>query len=451
MRVCFSSLSLVTILWVLLCCFLQGSYGLRKSGRASHVMRGFDILPHNIELFQPCRSSFDCLLYIPHSHCDWNSKVCTCQPYHVSYNNTMCLPVSLLGYGCILDSQCQMKVKNSICVDGLCECKPDFVPLRKDKCLPPAKVDDYCLNDRQCKLASSYSHCKYIIPRIYGKCQCPLGYLVNEEGTCLPHLGSECKQHQDCEQVTPNSFCLREGKTAYCECRSGYQVSTNGIRCVKVGSFQDVYVVQPSSVGKSCRNSDDCQARDPYSICRNGTCDCISPDDSCSARHPGCHPDTFQCQSGYCISWYFVCDNQKNCPDNSDEDQCIRYNCPKQAFQCDDGTCLSKSLVCNGRWECPDGSDEARCYTGIPCDRNAFRCRNGQCLPQYTFCNAEQDCADGSDELDEICEQGDYCPKHSFQCDNKRCRSSAILCSGLDGCGDNSDETSCEVCYCKKP
>ncbi|GFW65989.1 hypothetical protein TNCV_588151 [Trichonephila clavipes] len=42
MRVCFSSLSLVTILWVLLCCFLQGSYGLQERGRASHVMRGFD-------------------------------------------------------------------------------------------------------------------------------------------------------------------------------------------------------------------------------------------------------------------------------------------------------------------------------------------------------------------------------------------------------------------------
>ncbi|KFM69033.1 Prolow-density lipoprotein receptor-related protein 1, partial [Stegodyphus mimosarum] len=107
-----------------------------------------------------------------------------------------------------------------------------------------------------------------------------------------------------------------------------------------------------------------------------------------------------------------------NCPDNSDEDECVPFNCPKQAFQCDDGTCLSRSLVCNGQWECPDGSDEARCYTGIPCDSSAFRCRNGQCLPQYAFCNAVQDCADGSDEINEICEEGNECPKISHQCSN---------------------------------
>ncbi|KAG8186454.1 hypothetical protein JTE90_012373 [Oedothorax gibbosus] len=436
---------------------IPGSYCLPKSGRTSHVMRGFDYqatrlptIPRNIELFSQCRSSFECLINIPHSHCDYASKICTCEPYHVPYNNTMCLPASLLGYGCILDKQCSLKVPNSICVDGLCECKPEFTPLRKDKCLAPAPLDDFCLNDRQCQMANSYSYCQYIVPRIYGKCKCPMNYMV-DDGNCFPYLGSECKKHQDCEQATPNSFCNREGKSAYCECRDGYELSANKFRCNLVEKPEHVSIEYPKSIGTSCTNSYECHARDPYSTCRNGTCDCIAPDSSCNARNPGCHPDTFQCHSGYCISWYFVCDKQKNCPDNSDEDLCVPFNCPKQAFQCDDGTCLSKSLVCNGQWECPDGSDEARCYTGIPCDKSAFRCKNGQCLPQYTFCNAVQDCADGSDELDEVCELGDYCPKNSFQCDNQRCRSSAILCSGLDGCGDNSDETNCEVCQCKKP
>ncbi|KFM69032.1 hypothetical protein X975_07283, partial [Stegodyphus mimosarum] len=194
-------------------------------------MRGFDILPQEIELYQPCRSSFDCLVHIPHSHCDWDKRVCTCQPYHVTFNNTMCLPASLLGFGCILDSQCRMKVPNSHCVNGLCDCESDHIPLRRDKCLPPAKLDDYCLNDRQCHMASSYSYCKYIIPRVYGKCKCPLGYLVTDEGKCLPHLGSECEKHQDCEEVTPDSFCQRSGDTAYCECRPGFESSSNKMKC----------------------------------------------------------------------------------------------------------------------------------------------------------------------------------------------------------------------------
>lgn len=51
-----------------------------------------DLLPLRFELQQPCRSSYDCLTSIPHSHCDYQLRVCTCQNYHVAYNNTVCLP-----------------------------------------------------------------------------------------------------------------------------------------------------------------------------------------------------------------------------------------------------------------------------------------------------------------------------------------------------------------------
>ncbi len=49
-----------------------------------------------------------------------------------------------------------------------------------------AKIDDFCLNDQQCILGDKYTYCKYIIPRIYGKCKCPLGYLTTEDNRCLP-------------------------------------------------------------------------------------------------------------------------------------------------------------------------------------------------------------------------------------------------------------------------
>ena len=52
-------------------------------------------------------------------------------------------------------------------------------------CKTAAKVDDYCLNDQQCRLSDKYTHCKYIIPRIYGKCKCPLSH-TTKDNKCLP-------------------------------------------------------------------------------------------------------------------------------------------------------------------------------------------------------------------------------------------------------------------------
>ncbi|UYV65451.1 hypothetical protein LAZ67_3004415 [Cordylochernes scorpioides] len=316
-----------------------------------------------------------------------------------------------------------------------------------------AKVGDYCLNDQQCRLASKYSYCKYIIPRVYGRCQCPLGYFFTDDNRCLPrwrvcihaenarkaesvmgglcegsleylwaNLGGRCQEDADCELTTPGAQCSK-GPKPTCVCRDGFRKSRNGLTCQLEGESPQRRV-EPVSLGKPCNSTAQCAARDQHSTCLNGICECLAKSSRCSSRNTGCHRDTFQCRSGHCISWYFVCDKEKNCPDGSDEDECQPHNCPKEAFECNDGTCLSRALVCNGRWECPDGSDEARCYKGIPCDRQAFRCGNGQCLPQFTFCNAVTDCADGSDELVETCERG------------------------LDGCGDNSDETRCDVC-CK--
>lgn len=291
-------------------------------------------------------------------------------------------------------------------------------------------------------MGDKYSTCEYIIPRIYGKCKCPVGFVVASDGKCYPGLGKNCEHDSECEKATNNSFCHRSALRSAnnkpeCTCREGYEEKRNkcealpkptpGIFCFlsfpnSSISFsasspsiaplvfnlseatEDISLV---SLGKKCRSSIECQVRDPYSYCRGGICECLSPTSKCSSLNTGCHNDTFQCRSGQCISWYFVCDKNKNCDDGSDEDECeINGGCPKEAFQCNDGTCLSRASVCNGRWECPDGSDEARCYKGIACDAKSFQCKSGQCLPQYTFCNAVTDCIDGSDELESECEQG---------------------------------------------
>jgi len=229
----------------------------------------------------------------------------------------------------------------------------------------------------------------------------------------------------------------------HCICQSGFKVAVDHRRCVPIARVASETTV---SLGKYCKNSRQCQKRDPYSHCVNNTCQCIISSSRCNAKNTGCHKDTFQCQNGQCISWYFVCNGQFNCEDGSDEHECIRGKCPKESFQCSSGDCISRGKLCNGKRDCMDGSDESNCR-GDSCNSSlTFQCRDGACLPLYMFCNAVSSCKDKSDEVEDTCELGKYCSDEHFRCKNGRCRSTAVLCSGKDGCGDNSDETHCKVC-----
>ena len=45
---------------------------------------------------------------------------------------------------------------------------------------------DFCLNEQQCLMGNRQSKCKYIIPRIYGKCRCLEGFHQTKDNRCLP-------------------------------------------------------------------------------------------------------------------------------------------------------------------------------------------------------------------------------------------------------------------------
>ncbi|XP_072943808.1 uncharacterized protein [Epargyreus clarus] len=220
----------------------------------------------------------------------------------------------------------------------------------------------------------------------------------------------------------------------------------------------------PSSLGMPCITDDQCQMVDPHTRCANKRCDCTYRTNStsaCSARNRGCLPGTFQCRStGECISWYFVCDGRKDCPDGSDE-KCLDgtgERCPMHAFRCGGpgSRCVSRAARCDGTPQCPGGEDERNCRATRRkgCPRHTFRCGSGECLPDFEFCNAIISCKDASDEPPHLCNEqsrwraADFCP---LRCGNGRCRSTAVACSGRDGCGDNSDEIACSVCRCPAP
>lgn len=48
-------------------------------------------MPANLKLGDKCKSSMECLLFVGHTHCDWDSRVCTCQPYYILHKDK-CLP-----------------------------------------------------------------------------------------------------------------------------------------------------------------------------------------------------------------------------------------------------------------------------------------------------------------------------------------------------------------------
>ncbi|XP_068089757.1 very low-density lipoprotein receptor-like [Hyperolius riggenbachi] len=140
-----------------------------------------------------------------------------------------------------------------------------------------------------------------------------------------------------------------------------------------------------------------------------------------------------------CIPITWLCNDQGDCPDGTDEQCDVACRGDENAWQCDNGKCISKRWKCDGVPDCLDGSDELDCV----CSGNIQCHSSGKCIDRWEICNGKNDCEDGSDERN--------CPTYScmengVQCKNKVCVMKSWLCNGIDNCGDGSDEELCDDC-----
>ncbi|XP_004594559.2 SCO-spondin [Ochotona princeps] len=174
--------------------------------------------------------------------------------------------------------------------------------------------------------------------------------------------------------------------------------------------------------------------------CGNCTCQesqwhCGGDGARCEELVPGCAEGEAPCQdSGHCVPYEWLCDNQDDCGDGSDEEGCATPGCTEGQVTCSSGRCLPLALLCDGQDDCGDGTDERGC----PCPPDSLACADGRCLPPMLLCDGHPDCPDAADE--ESClGQGD-CVPGEVSCADGICVPTFQLCDGVWDCSDGADE-----------
>ncbi|XP_033110388.1 uncharacterized protein LOC117111558 [Anneissia japonica] len=268
----------------------------------------------------------------------------------------------------------------------------------------------------------------------------------------------DCRDHSD-----ENEQCITEcfQRLDASDYRGILDTTKDGTKCVLwTDANNPVDAVTPAKVfGKGIGNHNYC--RNPNERCRAW---CYSKEfyevkdcaiEQCAEDSQlNCPATSFTCASGHCISYSFYCDHKPDCPDNSDEINCIFPECGKSDHECDNGRCLESLLRCNRIPDCIDKTDELKCGK---CSDSYLRCSDGKCVPENHICDGKQDCHDGKDESMLTCSHMDTstCGVNEIRCSNHLCADKQYICQlqmdefgKIRGCQDRSHLNHCVLFAC---
>ncbi|XP_050522547.1 low-density lipoprotein receptor-related protein 1B isoform X2 [Daktulosphaira vitifoliae] len=390
----------------------------------------------------------------------------------------MCLQSTLLGFECMIDEQCSMKVANSKCLNNVCQCDEKFWQYRRHTCLSPAKLGDVCYSDMHCELSNKSNKCKFTIPGVFGFCVC--NSLIDcstdvQESVIAKPVNSVLKYpfgkpdlkkkvpyfKRTTTSTTTSSTSikpllirpfLKTNKT------NGLKLSLNQLLSTKNPIFSNASL-NLTSIKSPVKNNFKINIKDTQEI--NQT-------DSKSKEKPNTSPILRKGDSKKRTSLGYECFNDAQCMQNDVNSRCIQGMCDCQhrnqtnnsqcsaknrgclpnTFQCrSSGKCISWFFVCDGRkGDCgeDDISDE-ECSGIQQCPSTSFKCRSADglkniCVSRSTRCDGVRNCPYGDDEEDCKITNNEGCPPYTFQCDGGKCLPEYELCNAVVTCADKSDE-----------